>query len=53
MTTAYWTPIKEYSDIRFELYRGVAKITINRPRGVQCFPPRDQQPNVRSHGHLP
>ena len=39
MTTANWTPIKEYSDIRFELYRGVAKITINRPEVYNAFRP--------------
>lgn len=25
-----WTPIKEYSDILFEYFEGIAKITINR-----------------------
>ena len=37
MTTANWTPIKEYSDIRFELFRGVAKITIRRANGERFF----------------
>lgn len=27
-----WTPIKEYSDILFEYFEGIAKITINRPQ---------------------
>ena len=39
MITADWTPIKEYSDIRFELFRGVAKITINRPEVYNAFRP--------------
>ncbi|MDX5427439.1 MAG: 1,4-dihydroxy-2-naphthoyl-CoA synthase, partial [Bacteroidota bacterium] len=26
-----WTTIKEYEDIRFEFFEGIAKITIDRP----------------------
>ena len=34
-----WTPIKEYSDIKFEAFNGVAKITINRPDVYNAFRP--------------
>ncbi|MGN0211763.1 MAG: 1,4-dihydroxy-2-naphthoyl-CoA synthase [Muribaculaceae bacterium] len=34
-----WTPIKEYTDILFEQYKGIAKITINRPRVYNAFRP--------------
>ena len=39
MTAYEWTPIKEYSDILFELCEGVAKITINRPQVRNAFSP--------------
>ncbi len=34
-----WTPIKEYQDIRFESFEGIAKITINRPQVYNAFRP--------------
>lgn len=34
-----WTPIKEYSDLLFDFYDGIAKITINRPRWRNAFTP--------------
>jgi len=34
-----WENIKVYSDIKFELYNGVAKITINRPKVYNAFRP--------------
>ena len=34
-----WIPIKEYSDIKFEMFNGVAKITINRPDVYNAFRP--------------
>ena len=34
-----WTTIKEYSDILFESYEGIAKITINRPQVYNAFRP--------------
>ncbi len=34
-----WTTIKEYRDILFQLYNGIAKITINRPRWRNAFTP--------------
>lgn len=34
-----WTPIKEYKDILFEFFEGIAKITINRPEVYNAFRP--------------
>ena len=31
-TKREWTPIKEYEDILFDYYNGIARITINRER---------------------
>lgn len=35
-----WQPIKEYSDILFEKYGRIAKITINRPEVYNAFRPQ-------------
>lgn len=34
-----WETIKEYEEIKFEFYKGIAKITINRPRYYNAFTP--------------
>ncbi len=34
-----WKPIKEYKDILFEFFEGIAKITINRPEVYNAFRP--------------
>ncbi len=34
-----WTTIKQYTDIKFEIFEGIAKITINRPRVYNAFRP--------------
>ncbi len=34
-----WTAIKEYDEIKFEFFEGIAKITINRPRYRNAFTP--------------
>jgi naphthoate synthase len=34
-----WTPIKEYQEILFSLYDGIAKISINRPHKHNAFTP--------------
>ena len=39
MSERIWTPIKEYTDIKFEQYKGIAKITINRPEVYNAFRP--------------
>jgi len=36
---AQWTTIKEYKDIRFDFFEGIAKITINRPEVYNAFRP--------------
>lgn len=39
MSNYNWTTIKEYSDIKFDFFEGIAKITINRPRVYNAFRP--------------
>ena len=39
MLNSSWKSIKKYSDIKFEFYNGVAKITINRPKVYNAFRP--------------
>lgn len=39
MTQREWKTIKEYNDILFDFYNGIAKITINRPRYRNAFTP--------------
>ena len=40
MATREWVKIKEYEDILFEYYEGIAKITINRPHVYNAFRPQ-------------
>ena len=40
MATREWKTIKEYSDILFQQYGGIAKITINRPEVYNAFRPQ-------------
>ena len=49
---AVWKSIKTYSDILFEHYNGVAKITINRPEVYNAFRPEDQYTDARCHRDL-
>ncbi len=35
-----WTSLKQYQDILFDFYKGIARITINRPRYRNAFTPR-------------
>ena len=39
MSTFNWQIIKEYSDINFEYFEGIGKITINRPQVYNAFRP--------------
>lgn len=39
MSQRSWTPIKTYTDILFEEFQGIAKITINRPEVYNAFRP--------------
>jgi naphthoate synthase len=34
-----WSSIKEYEEIKFDFFEGIAKITINRPRYHNAFTP--------------
>lgn len=38
-TIRQWTTLKEYEEILFDFYEGIAKITINRPRYRNAFTP--------------
>lgn len=40
MQTREWTTIREYEEILFDFYNGIARITINRPRYRNAFTPR-------------
>ncbi len=35
-----WTTLKEYQEILFQFYNGIAKISINRPQVHNAFTPR-------------
>jgi len=39
MSDRSWSTIKEFEEIRFEYFEGIAKITINRPRYRNAFTP--------------
>ncbi len=39
MANREWTTIKEYEDLLFDFYNGIARITINRPRYRNAFTP--------------
>ena len=41
--TRNWQTIKEYSDILFESYNGIARITINRPEVYNAFRPQTNE----------
>ena len=43
MEQRQWTTIKEFKEILFEEYNGIAKITINRPRYRNAFTPKTTQ----------
>ncbi len=39
MSKYNWESIKEYTDIKFEFFEGIAKVTINRPEVYNAFRP--------------
>ena len=39
MNKRNWEPLREFKEIRFEIFEGIAKITINRPRYYNAFTP--------------
>ncbi len=39
MSNRHWTTIKEYEEIKFDFFEGIARITINRPRYHNAFTP--------------
>ncbi len=39
MSERRWTPLREYRDILFDFYNGIARITINRPHRRNAFTP--------------
>jgi naphthoate synthase len=39
MSNRNWTSIKSYTDIKFEFFDGIGKITINRPKVYNAFRP--------------
>lgn len=40
MATRNWESIKQFEDIKFELFEGIAKVTINRPEVYNAFRPK-------------
>ncbi len=44
MSTYNWQTIKEYTDILFQQFEGIAKITINRPEVYNAFRPLTNRP---------
>lgn len=38
-TPRQWTPVKEYTDILFDTFEGIGRITINRPEVYNAFRP--------------
>jgi len=41
--TRQWETIREYKEIKYELYDGIAKVTINRPEVRNAFTPNTVQ----------
>ena len=39
MPNRKWKTLREFEEIRFEIFEGIARITINRPRYHNAFTP--------------
>ena len=50
MSNREWKSIKEYEDILFEQYKGIAKITINRPEVYNAFRPKTNEEMLDAFG---
>jgi naphthoate synthase len=48
MSERIWQPIKQYEDIRFEIFEGIAKITINRPQVYNAFRPETNKEMIEA-----
>jgi naphthoate synthase len=48
MSQRQWTTIKEYSDILFGYFEGIAKITINRPEVYNAFRPETNRQMIEA-----
>lgn len=46
-----WEIIKEFSEIKFEFFEGIAKITINRPRYRNAFTPTTTKEMIEAMVH--
>ncbi len=46
-----WQPVKTYEDIRYEVYDGIAKITINRPEVRNAFRPKTVMEMMDAFAH--
>ena len=51
-TKREWKPIREFEDILFDEFEGIARITINRPRYRNAFTPHHLAGNQRSLENL-
>ncbi|WP_256061999.1 enoyl-CoA hydratase-related protein, partial [Staphylococcus aureus] len=40
MTNRQWETLREYDEIKYEFYEGIAKLTINRPEVRNAFTPK-------------
>ncbi|SUM32405.1 naphthoate synthase [Staphylococcus gallinarum] len=41
--TRQWETLKEYKEIKYEFFEGIAKVTINRPERRNAFTPNTVQ----------
>lgn len=48
MSKYNWTTIKEYTDIRFDFFEGIARITINRPEVYNAFRPETNKEMIEA-----